>query len=194
MKIIPFFGQILAQCVHGPSLQITQPKNPPIWWEIGVLSFRHWSSPLTHKVHSSANLLPTSMKSTLSLLQKSTHSINWQSITCGNIPHVVKWTKPWGWMGLHPPGFHHFTTRGLHVVKLLSIVSIVMDWRAGAKQHVYWFLGGKGLGIQQGTSVWVGSFEFGLKGRGNALSHLPGEDNKNVVYYVEPVCFYFCTR
>ena len=26
----------------------------------------------------------------------------------------------------------------------------------GAKQPVHWFLGGKGLGIQQGTSVWVG--------------------------------------
>ena len=39
-----------------------------------------------------------------------------------------------------------------------------MDWttlrelgRAGANQFVQWFLGGKGLGIQQGTSVWVGS-------------------------------------
>jgi hypothetical protein len=28
---------------------------------------------------------------------------------------------------------------------------------AGAKEYVHWFLGGKGLGIQQGTSVWVGS-------------------------------------
>ena len=28
---------------------------------------------------------------------------------------------------------------------------------AGANQPVHWFLGGKGLGIQQGTSVWVGS-------------------------------------
>ena len=28
---------------------------------------------------------------------------------------------------------------------------------AGAKQLVHWFLGGKGLGIQQGTSAWVGS-------------------------------------
>ena len=28
---------------------------------------------------------------------------------------------------------------------------------AGAKQPVHSFLGGKGLGIQQGTSVWVGS-------------------------------------
>ena len=25
----------------------------------------------------------------------------------------------------------------------------------GAKELVHWFLGGKGLGIQQGTSVWV---------------------------------------
>ena len=28
---------------------------------------------------------------------------------------------------------------------------------AGAKRPVEWFLGGEGLGIQQGTSVWVGS-------------------------------------
>ena len=28
---------------------------------------------------------------------------------------------------------------------------------AGAKQPVHWFLGGKGLGLQQGTSVWVDS-------------------------------------
>jgi hypothetical protein len=29
----------------------------------------------------------------------------------------------------------------------------------GANQHVDWFLGGKGLGIQQGTSVWVSSLK-----------------------------------
>ena len=28
--------------------------------------------------------------------------------------------------------------------------------RVGANQLVNWFFGGKGLGIQQGTSVWVG--------------------------------------
>ena len=28
--------------------------------------------------------------------------------------------------------------------------------RARANQPVHWFLGGKSLGIQQGTSVWVG--------------------------------------
>ena len=28
---------------------------------------------------------------------------------------------------------------------------------AGANQRVHWFIGGKGLGIQQGMSVWVGS-------------------------------------
>ena len=28
---------------------------------------------------------------------------------------------------------------------------------AKAKRLVHWFLGGKGLGIQQGMSVWVGS-------------------------------------
>ena len=31
------------------------------------------------------------------------------------------------------------------------------DRRAGVNQPIHWFLGGKGLGIQQGTSVWVGS-------------------------------------
>ena len=28
----------------------------------------------------------------------------------------------------------------------------------GVKQPVHWFLGGKGLGIQQGMSVWIGWF------------------------------------
>ena len=28
--------------------------------------------------------------------------------------------------------------------------------RAGAIQPIHWFLGGKGLSIQQGTSAWVG--------------------------------------
>ena len=28
---------------------------------------------------------------------------------------------------------------------------------ASAKQPVPWFIGGKGLGIQQGMNVWVGS-------------------------------------
>ena len=31
-----------------------------------------------------------------------------------------------------------------------------IDPMAGAKQPVHWFLGGKGLGIQNGPSVWVG--------------------------------------
>ena len=30
------------------------------------------------------------------------------------------------------------------------------EW-VGANQPVHWFLGDKGLGIQQGRSVWVGS-------------------------------------
>ena len=29
--------------------------------------------------------------------------------------------------------------------------------RVGANRPIYWFLEGKGLGIQQGTNVWVGS-------------------------------------
>ena len=27
---------------------------------------------------------------------------------------------------------------------------------AGVNQPIHWFVGGKGLGIQQGTNVWVG--------------------------------------
>ena len=34
---------------------------------------------------------------------------------------------------------------------------ITTQQRVGAKQLVQWALGGKGLGIQQETSVWVGS-------------------------------------
>ena len=64
------------------------------------------------------------MKSTLSLFQKSTQSINWQSITCGNIPHVVKWTKHGGWASMHPPGFHHFDHMWSPCGKLLSIVPV----------------------------------------------------------------------
>ena len=30
-------------------------------------------------------------------------------------------------------------------------------WAIEAKQPVHWFLGGKGLGIQQGMGVWIGS-------------------------------------
>ena len=33
---------------------------------------------------------------------------------------------------------------------------VAVKW-VGAKQPVHSFLGGKGLGIQQGTGVWVGS-------------------------------------
>ena len=39
--------------------------------------------------------------------------------------------------------------------------------RVGANRHVHWFIGGKGLGIQQGRSEWVGSpkslFKLGPK-------------------------------
>ena len=35
------------------------------------------------------------------------------------------------------------------------IISPISNW-VGANQPVHWFLGGKGLGIQQGTSVCVG--------------------------------------
>ena len=31
---------------------------------------------------------------------------------------------------------------------------------AEEKQPIHWFLGGKGLGIQQGTSVWFGSPKY----------------------------------
>ena len=39
---------------------------------------------------------------------------------------------------------------------LLKQGVMALVW-AGTKQPVYWFLGGKVLGIQQGTSVWVGA-------------------------------------
>ena len=35
--------------------------------------------------------------------------------------------------------------------------SVTNSQSAVVKQPVHWFLGDKGLGIQQGTSVWVGS-------------------------------------
>ena len=35
------------------------------------------------------------------------------------------------------------------------------DDRARMNQPAYWFLGDKGLGIQQGTVVWVGSPKSG---------------------------------
>ena len=35
---------------------------------------------------------------------------------------------------------------------------------AGANQPVHWFLGGQGLGIQQGTCVWVGLPKLGEVG------------------------------
>ena len=42
-----------------------------------------------------------------------------------------------------------------------SFVFEVVQIAARAKQPVHWFLGGKGLGIQQGTSAWVGSPKYG---------------------------------
>lgn len=107
-----FFCQILAQWCPR-----TFPPNHKIHRSDGKLGCFHFGTefPLTHKVQSSANLLPTSMKSTLSLLQKSTHKHQltihhmWKHSPCGKVD------KTWG-MGLHPPGFHHYTTRGLRVV------------------------------------------------------------------------------
>ena len=40
--------------------------------------------------------------------------------------------------------------------KLCSNRFVPMHW-SGANQPIHWFLGGKGLGIQQRTDVWVGS-------------------------------------
>ena len=96
VKIILFFCQILVQCVHRSLLQITQlrERSTNLMGNWGVLILALEFPWLIIKVQSSANLLLTSMKSTWSLLQKSTKSINCQSITCGNIPCMVKWTKP----------------------------------------------------------------------------------------------------
>ena len=35
--------------------------------------------------------------------------------------------------------------------------------RVGANQPVHYLLGGKGLGIQQGTSAWIGSPKYGCE-------------------------------
>ena len=42
-------------------------------------------------------------------------------------------------------------------------------WPAGTNQPVHWFFGGKGLGIQQRTSVWVG---LSKSGRPRANQHV----------------------
>ena len=39
----------------------------------------------------------------------------------------------------------------LHGTQTQHILNMVV-----VNQPIHWFLGGKGLGIQQGTSVWVG--------------------------------------
>ena len=46
-----------------------------------------------------------------------------------------------------------------YVILMWSLFSNLtpMHLGVGAKRHVHWFLEGKGLGIQQATSVWVGS-------------------------------------
>ena len=51
-----------------------------------------------------------------------------------------------------------------------------MGARAGANQHVHWFLGGKGLGIQQGTSVWVGSPKSGCEAVSGKFLGIAGQD------------------
>ena len=40
---------------------------------------------------------------------------------------------------------------------LPPLLRFALPFEAGANQHVHSFLGGKGLGIQQGTSVWIRS-------------------------------------
>ena len=48
------------------------------------------------------------------------------------------------------------SSRNLNNDSILGICCIEPD-RAGAKQPVHWFLGGKIAIIQQGTNVWVDS-------------------------------------
>ena len=57
---------------------------------------------------------------------------------------------------------HGFT----HIYELLLQIG---EQHAGANQ----FLGGKGLGIQQGTSVWVGSPKSGTTWLRSCLHHGP---------------------
>ena len=47
-----------------------------------------------------------------------------------------------------------------------------MTYKVGAKQLVHLFLGDKGLDIQQGTRVWVGSPKSDIKGIHYALYKL----------------------
>ena len=50
---------------------------------------------------------------------------------------------------------------GGEVHMLVKNCSPRQGYLARVKQHVHSFLGDKGLGIQQGTSVWVGSPKSG---------------------------------
>ena len=50
------------------------------------------------------------------------------------------------------------------------------DFKAGAKQPVHWFLGGKSLGIQQGTSVWVGSPKSRFQAVPGKFLHILNQD------------------
>ena len=54
----------------------------------------------------------------------------------------------------HPKSCHSGTN---YHVTLNTLFSAPLH--DGANQPIHWFLGGKGLGIQLGTSVWVGSLK-----------------------------------
>ena len=75
-------------------------------------------------------------------------------------PNMVGWGKPTRTLVLWRQGFR-LPTRNECMNWFVQI------WPAGANQPIHSLLGGKGLGIQQGTSVWVGSPKYGRLGRTN---------------------------
>jgi hypothetical protein len=76
---------------------------------------------------------------------------------CG-IPHIHSHSNCLPYIVLFSQLFLRTTLVGSHL-GIYSRVHIVFEtpFMVGANQPVHWFFGGKGLGIQQGTSVWIGS-------------------------------------
>ena len=69
-------------------------------------------------------------------------------------------------------------TLGLSASSEHKLCTLQTPQKAGANQPVvHWFLGGKGLGIQQGTNVWVGSPKSTLE---HAHVFLKCVENKHV--------------
>jgi hypothetical protein len=87
--------------------------------------------------------------------------------------HCISDCQYWGCLSVVVLELDTYTSSSHCTVSLLSKfqrttflktrkLPIMPSMTAGANQPVHWFLGGKGLGIQQGTSVWVGSPKFSI--------------------------------